>query len=127
VSRKAPPPERPLGNNPFAALKDRLPEREALPSAPAPSAESLPKAPKGPARAVIRMERKGHGGKEVTVVEALDLPKVELKKWLKSLKASLGCGGTLSEDETALILQGDHRERLAPLLKARGVRKLSVG
>jgi len=124
-SRKPLPPEQGLNNNPFAALKQKLPDREALPSVPEPAV--LAPSVKGPAQAVVRMERKGHGGKEVTVVEALELPPAELQKWLKAFKGSLGCGGALSDDGTALILQGDHRERLESMLKARGVRKISVG
>lgn len=81
--------------------------------------------PKGPARAVIRLERAGRGGKEVTVVEHLGLRSTELEKWLKQLKAGLGCGGVV-EGET-LVLQGNHRERLAKLLTAKGVRKVTMG
>ncbi len=81
--------------------------------------------PKGPARAVVRMERAGRGGKEVTVVEHLGLRPSELEKWLKDLKAGLGCGGVV-EGET-LVLQGNHRERLVKLLAARGVKKVTIG
>ena len=111
-------------HNPFAALAGA---REALPPGPAPAAEapSSAAAPRGPARAVVRLERKGRGGKEVTVVEQLGLKPVELEVWLKALKGQLGCGGT-SEAET-LVLQGDQRERLPALLSARGVRKVTVG
>jgi translation initiation factor 1 len=106
-------------NNPFGALRERLGD---LPAGPAPA----PPAPaKGPARAVVRMERKGRGGKEVTAVEQLDLPPRELTVWLKDLKAALGCGGVVEGD--ALVLQGDQRKRLPELLAARGVRKITVG
>ncbi len=108
-------------NNPFAAL---APKREALPQAPAAPAAKKPE-PKGPARAVVRMERKGRGGKEVTVVEHLELPAPQREVWLKALKNSLGCGGVVEDD--ALVLQGDQRERLPALLEARGVRKVTVG
>ncbi|MFP2957961.1 translation initiation factor [Myxococcus sp. 1LA] len=81
--------------------------------------------PKGPARAVVRMERKGRGGKEVTVVEHLELPAAQREVWLKALKNSLGCGGVVEDD--TLVLQGDQRERLPALLEARGVRKVTVG
>jgi translation initiation factor 1 len=54
----------------------------------------------------------------------LGLSQAELSAWLKSFKASLGCGGTLEGD--ALVLQGDHRKRLPALLTARGVRKVIV-
>ena len=77
---------------------------------------------KGPARAVVRMERKGRGGKEVTVVEQLE--GVDLEKWLKDLKNSLGCGGALEGD--TLVLQGDQRKRLPKLLETKGVRKVIV-
>ncbi len=111
-------------NNPFAALGLK---REELPAgpAPAPVKAQAPEGPKGPARAVVRMERKGRGGKEVTVVEQLGLPAAELEKWLKALKGGLGCGGTVEED--TLVLQGDQRERLPALLEARGVRRVTVG
>lgn len=106
-------------NNPFAALKGKLGELPAGPPAPA------AKAPKGPARAVVRLERKGRSGKEVTVVEQLELSLVEREHWLKALKGALGCGGVIEDD--ALVLQGDHRERLPKLLEQRGVRKVISG
>ena len=108
-------------HNPFAALagiKDTLPEGKA---APAPGAAPV----KGPAKAVVRMERVGRAGKEVTVVSHLELSLKEREKWLKALKGALGCGGTLEGD--GLVLQGDHRERLPALLEKRGVRKVVVG
>jgi len=112
-------------HNPFGALgklRDSLPER---PSAPAPV--QPPAAPVRSAipRAVIRMERSGRGGKEVTVIEHLAIPPMEREKWVKALKASLGCGGVVEGD--TLVLQGDHRKRLPPLLTARGVKKVIVG
>jgi translation initiation factor 1 len=70
------------------------------------------------------MERSGRGGKVVTVVEKLGLPPRELARWLTELKRSLGCGGVVEED--ALVLQGDSRDRVAALLEARGVRKVTV-
>jgi translation initiation factor 1 len=112
--KKAPP-----FHNPFADLRDKLPE---LPPG-APRRQEQPQ--KGPARAVVRMERKGRGGKEVTVVEQLGLAAKDLEIWLKALKGSLGCGGAI-EGET-LVLQGDQRKRLPAVLETRGVRKVIVG
>jgi translation initiation factor 1 len=74
---------------------------------------------------VVRLERKGRRGKEVTLVEQLGLRERELGDWLKEMKAALGCGGAIEGD--ALVLQGDHRERLRGLLEARGVRKVTIG
>jgi translation initiation factor 1 len=125
MSKKKPsesPPEevRPF-NNPFGALKGTLGPLPEGPKAPTPAKVD----PKGPARAVVRLERKGHGGKEVTVVSHLELKPAERESWLKALKAGLGCGGTLG-DEGELLLQGDQRERIEALLLKRGVRKVTV-
>ena len=116
-------------NNPFGQVLGRL---KNLPQQNPPSdgggvqaAASLAREPAiGPARAVVRMERKGRGGKEVTAVEQLGIKPNELENWLKELKNALGCGGTLEGD--AIVLQGDQRKRLPALLSARGVRRVIV-
>ena len=81
--------------------------------------------PKGPARAVVRMERKGRGGKEVTVVERLELRPAEMETWCRDLKQALGCGGSVDGD--VIVLQGDLRTRVPAVLTARGVGKVTVG
>ena len=114
-------------HNPFGALsklRDSLPERPAAPEEKKNAVSAAP-APKGPARAVVRIERSGRGGKEVTVIEHLGLHPLEREKWVKALKASLGCGGQVEGE--SLMLQGDQRKRLPPLLTARGVRKVVIG
>lgn len=114
-------------HNPFGALKalkDRLPPPSQPPK---PEAVTAPKPqPKGKSypRAVVRLERTGRGGKEVTVVEHLNLPPIEREKWLRALKGALGCGGVVEGDN--LVLQGDHRKRLPELLSARGVRRVTT-
>jgi translation initiation factor 1 len=75
-------------------------------------------------RAVVRMERSGRGGKEVTVIEHLDLNAETRERWLKELKAALGCGGSVEGESIAL--QGDQRKRVPKLLSERGVRKITV-
>ena len=77
------------------------------------------------ARAVIRLERKGRGGKEVTCVEQLELSPPELQGWLKEMKQTLGCGGVL--EGSAIVLQGDQRRRVKAILEERGVARISVG
>jgi translation initiation factor 1 len=109
-------------HNPFAGLKDKLGD---LPRGPEARPEPRRPEPQGPARAVVRLERKGRRGKEVTVVEQLGLPAAALRDWLKALKGALGCGGTVEGD--ALVLQGDHRDRVRALLDERGVRRISIG
>ncbi len=108
-------------HNPFGALgglRDELP-----PGSPSPEPASA--APAGPPRAVVRFERKGRGGKEVTLVEQLELGEGALAAWLKELKQALGCGGAL--EGAALVLQGDHRPRVKAWLESRGVKRVSAG
>lgn len=107
-------------HNPFGALAGL---REGLPQGKAPVEPK--KDPKVPARAVVRLERAGRRGKEVTLIEHLELATAEREVWLKQLKSALGCGGAV-EDE-ALVLQGDLRERAAAWLEKRGVKKVTVG
>jgi len=112
-------------NNPFAklqALRDALPAGEAPPPPAAPAAAP---APKPPARAVLRYERKGRGGKEATVVEQLGLDADTLDAWCRDARKSLGCGGSV--EGTALVLSGDQRVRLTAWLTARGVKKVIGG
>lgn len=155
MKKKPPPIDAPPGpfNSAFARLKDRLPDAPASPpaapsapeapsstappsaarSAPPPPTRSVPStetpAPStekpGPARAVVRLERKGRGGKEATVIEKLALPPRELAAWADAAKRSLGCGGGVEGD--AIVLQGDQRERAAGWLEGRRVRKIVLG
>jgi translation initiation factor 1 len=113
-------------HNPFGALsvlKGRVPDGPADPE-PVASPASADRAVRSISRAVVRIERTGRGGKEVTVVERLTLAPAEREAWLKELKAALGCGGQVEGD--ALVLQGDQRKRLPPLLTARGVKNVTV-
>lgn len=123
MSTKPPP------NNPFAKLQALRNPDEPAPSPaatkPAPAAGAAKPEPKGPAWAVIRMERKGRGGKEATIVEKLALSPKDLALWCKDLKQALGCGGSVEGD--TIVLQGDLRARLEAVLLKRGVRKVTVG
>ncbi len=132
MAKKEPPSTGALTQNPFAGLKDKLgvvaaadPPSPAPPAAVTPSPSPSPSSKSAPARAVVRIEKKGRGGKEVTVVEKLALREPELERWLKDLKQSLGTGGVT--EEGSLILQGDHRTRIAAWLEARGVKKVTLG
>ena len=108
-------------NNPFGALGGL---RGELPQGPAAKPVKEAKEVKGPARAVVRLERAGRRGKEVTIVEHLGLAPAQREVWLKELKSAMGCGGVLEEE--ALVLQGDLRERVAKWLEKKGVRKVTV-
>ena len=120
------PETRAAPGSPFAALaglRDRLP---AGPSVEQPAAGPPPQAaaPRGPARAVVRYERKGRGGKEATLIEKLGLTREELDTWCRELKRALGCGGAVEGE--SIVLAGDQRTRLPRQLEARGVRRVTV-
>jgi len=54
--------------------------------------------------------------KLVTIVEGID--KAQLESTAKELKHKLACGGTSKEG--VIILQGDHKKRVAAVLKLLG-------
>ena len=72
--------------------------------------ESIP----GRVVAKLRMEKKGRGGKIVTVVDGLPRNAAFLKDLCQELKRACGTGGAVLED--GVELQGDLRERLRELL-----------
>jgi translation initiation factor 1 len=116
-----PPPPGPF-NAALSGLAARLGEVPRAPEPPQPAARPAGRPP--PARAVVRIERAGRGGKTVTVVEKLELKPRELEAWLGELKRALGCGGVI--ERGALVLQGDTRDRVNAWLEKRGVRKVTV-
>ncbi len=73
----------------------------------------------------IRLERKGRGGKTVTVIDGLQMPQKEREELLKQLKVRLGTGGTVKDD--SLEIQGDHRDSLMAVLEQLGCRPKCSG
>jgi translation initiation factor 1 len=73
-----------------------------------------------PARVVakLRMEKKGRGGKTVTVVYGLPRNAEFLRELSQALKRACGVGGTVADD--GVELQGDLRERVRDALEKRG-------
>jgi translation initiation factor 1 len=67
---------------------------------------------------VLRLEKKGRGGKSVTVVANLPRNAAFLTALAAELKRACGTGGTAADG--AVEIQGDQRERLRPLLAAKG-------
>jgi len=75
-------------------------------------------APLGDGRVRVRCERKGHGGKTVTVISGLPLAEAELTTLAGELKRRCGCGGTMKAGN--IEIQGDHAELLLAELLNRG-------
>jgi translation initiation factor 1 len=68
--------------------------------------------------AKLRVEKKGRGGKTVTVVDGLPGNRPFVAELAAELKRACGTGG--AAQEASVELQGDHRERLRALLAAKG-------
>ena len=64
--------------------------------------------------AKLRIEKKGRGGKVVTVVAGLPRDEVFLKELSQELKRACGTGGAVSDD--SIELQGDLRDRIRECL-----------
>ena len=65
--------------------------------------------------AKLRMEKKGRGGKTVTVIAGLPRNNAFLTELCQELKRACGTGGTVSDD--AIELQGDLRDRVRACLR----------
>jgi translation initiation factor 1 len=76
-------------------------------------------------RVIVRLDRKGRGGKAVTVIEGLLLVQREKESLLKQLKSRLGTGGAVKDE--FLEIQGDHRENLMAILEGMGYRPKRSG
>jgi len=136
-----------LKHNPLAALRAKL-EIGALPSGPIgpaaasssskpgaantkatassagagqtntqPTAASAKPAPSSQ-RITVRIERTGRGGKTVTIAEGPGLHGRKLKPLAREIARGMGAGARV--ESSAIVVQGDQRERLVVWLAAHG-------
>ncbi len=75
-------------------------------------------------RIKVRTETRSYG-KVVTIIEGID-EALDPKSILKELKRRLGCGGTYDKDSKAIVLQGDHRNKIKKLLVDLGFSESSI-
>jgi translation initiation factor 1 len=92
----------------------------------APRVAQAPTTSKGPTAAlprdgVVRVlrDRKGRGGKTVTLVAGVAGGPDAVAKLATDLKRLCGTGGTVKEG--VVEIQGDHRDRIADALRAKGL------
>lgn len=67
---------------------------------------------------IVRIDRKGRAGKQVTLVGGFVGREEDLKELGKMLKVKCGVGGSAKDGE--IVIQGDFRERVTALLKEAG-------
>ena len=70
------------------------------------------------------MEKKGRGGKTVTVIRGLPKVNFFLKDLTKKLKNACGSGGTylMEGQEGAIEIQGDKRDQIRALLSKQKIK-----
>lgn len=74
---------------------------------------------------VVRRERKGHGGKTVTVIEGLRLPSTQFEMVARTLRKTLGCGSRV--ENGCVLLQGDLVAAAEKWLRAHGATQVVQG
>ena len=80
-----------------------------------------------PSDGIVRVacEKKGRGGKAVTVVRGLTMDAASIERVAKALKAACGSGGTVKDG--VVEVQGDHRPKVMALLAAEGHKVKAAG
>ena len=76
-------------------------------------------------KVIVRLDRKGRGGKSVTVIDGLLMHREQLESLLKQLKGKLGTGGSVKD--TSLELQGDKCTALIAALQKMGYKPKRSG
>ena len=103
------------------------PVEQPTPPAPPPGRSADPDVPDlaGCGKITLSRERKGHGGKTVTVVAGLRLDARRLERVARALRRALGAGATVDGD--LVVVQGDLMARVQPWLTAHGARRIVAG
>ncbi len=97
----------PAGFNPFKDLANNLEQKEETDF-------------DHPIR--IKLEKKGRGGKVVSLVQGLESGNCDLAEMARKLKSHCGTGG--SDKDGDIIIQGDHRDRILAFLKKEGFKNV---
>lgn len=77
------------------------------------------------AKIVVRHERKGHGGKTVTVIDGLGLSLAQLEAVARQMRKALGCGSWV--DGGRVLLQGDFAQSAEAWLRRHGAARVVRG
>jgi len=117
----------------FADLRQQFPEESnPQPATQKPTGSGRPANPAAAVPALqgntpvrVHRERKGRGGKTVSIITGVMSREKGRKALLKLLKQKLGTGGTLEDGN--IVIQGEHRERIVEILNELGYRAKVAG
>lgn len=101
----------------LSALADELPRDPEKPQQET-TEEPEPAPADKPQKLSLVYERKGRKGKPATIIVGFDWPDDRIAALLSQLQKRLGIGGSSRGGE--ILLQGDCRDRVAPLLRSLG-------
>ena len=76
-------------------------------------------------RVCVRLDKKGRGGKAVTLIEGLSMASNDMDSLLKKLKSRFGTGGAVKD--TVIEIQGDRRDAIMAVLESLGYRPKRAG
>ena len=82
------------------------------------NSESITSLPTNAQRLFVRKEKKGRGGKTVTIVEGYQGNKQILEQLCKKVKQQCGVGGSVNQK--AFIIQGDKANQIVNILIKEG-------
>lgn len=118
--KKIPLNDSSLSNNPFSSLDFAFSADEIAEDQSRQEKISKEEKPKTNGTVAVRLEKKGRGGKTVTVFYDFSDSSIDLTSLVKKVKKSLGTGGTAREE--TLEFQGDKRAQAAEIFQSLGFR-----
>jgi len=104
--------------DPEPELEPKSPALPANPAAPLPTRQRNQPV-------IVGIERKGRGGKTVSIVKGVMHPPAGRDALLKLLKTKLGTGGTIKDED--IEIQGDHRDQIVEILTELGYKAKKSG
>ncbi|MDX5325994.1 MAG: translation initiation factor [Bacteroidota bacterium] len=73
----------------------------------------------------VHLEKKGRGGKVVSIIKGFTMAEDEIDELARELKAHCGVGGSVKEGE--VIIQGDQRDKIISFLKNKNILAKKAG